>query len=284
VKILKSRNIWVISIVSIISIIIVLIAASIISHNIKLNKYTQYLKDKYGVSDSEIRFKSYKKENYAYEADFYGPYKRKVPSIITYEVKGRTVKVVDNGTTICDDYQIEDISYIAAEHFSKITGYNVEFVEFNSNSIYGNGFSDSMSEYMQTTNNSVISLDNIEDFLVGYKNFDPNLFTSINLYINITSYDDLDTLVEDIDAKLFPYIKRTNLYNMGIWLYQGNGQKLEIIRSSLRNSDILPNYFCNYYVYNLDNIIAYLFCSNRKNFRQIGNFSVDERGIWFFSR
>jgi len=281
---LKSRKIWVISIVSTISIIIVLIAGAIIRHNIKLKKYTEYLKDKYGVSDSEIRFKSYKKEHNVYEGDFYGPYKRKVPSIITYEVNDRTVKVVDNGTTICDDYQIKDISYIAAEHFSKITGYNVEFVEFKSNSRYGNGFSDSLSEYMQTKNNSVITLDNIENFLVGYKNFDPNLFTSINLFINIASYDDLDTLVKDIDAKLFPYIKRTGLYNMGIWLYQGNGQKLAITRSSLRNSKILPHYFCNYYVGDLDNIIAYLFCGTKKNFRQVGNFSVDERGIWFFSR
>ena len=117
----------------------------------------------------------------------------------------------------------------------------MEFVEFKSNSRYGNGFSDSLSEYMQTKNNSVITLDNIENFLVGYKNIDPNLFTSINLFINIASYDDLDTLVKDIDAKLFPYIKRTGLYNMGIWLYQGNGQKLAITRSSLRNSKILPH-------------------------------------------
>ncbi len=204
--------------------------------------------------------------------------------IITYEINGRTVKVVDNGITICDDYHIEDISYIAAEHFSKITGYNVEFVEFKSNSRYGNGFSDSMSIYMQTKNNSVITLDNIESFLVGYKGFDPNLATSINLFINITSYDDLDTLVHDIDSKLFPYIKKTGLYNMGIWLYQGDGQKLEITRGSLRNSKILPHYFCNYYVYNLDNIIAYLFCDTKTNFRQVGNFCVDERGIWFFSR
>ncbi len=80
---MKSKKIWVISIVSIISVIIVLIAWSVISHNIKLKKYTEYLKDKYGVSDSDIRFKSYKKEHYVYEADFYGPYKRKVPDIIT---------------------------------------------------------------------------------------------------------------------------------------------------------------------------------------------------------
>jgi hypothetical protein len=266
--------------------LILLIIGSIINHTIKLNGYSQHLKNKYSLRGRDIRLLSYEKEHTVrISAGMFSSSKRTVPHIITYEVNGRIVKVVDNGTIILDDYQMKEISYIAAEYFSELLGYHVEFVEFNSNSKYGNGYSDALSNYVQTKNNSFVSLKNIEEFLIGYKNFDPYLFTSVNLYVNLTDCDDIYTLINDIDRKLTPFIERTHLNNLGIWLYSGNGEELTIIKSSLRNDKDYPDDFSTYYVDNLENILAYIDNSNRyDNFKRIGNFNVDDRGLWFFGR
>ena len=256
-----------------------------INHTIKLKRYSQYLKDKYSLSDGDIRFLSYEREHTVrIPTQIFQSTKRTVPRIITYEVNGRNVKVVDNGTHILDDYQIKEISYIAAEYFTELLGYTVEFVQFNGNSRYDKGYSDALSHYVQTKNNAYVSLENIEDFLIGYKDFESDYnSTYISLFVNITENEDLYALINDIDVKLTPIVERTGLNNIGIWLYDGNGEELTIVKSTLRNDTNYPDQFNTYYVEHLDHIIAYLDNGRRKdNFERIGNFYVDDRGLWFF--
>ena len=287
---MKSKRILLVIIITIPILIILILMGNIINHNIKMNSYVTHLKNKYGLSDGDIQLVSYEKEhkvNVSSHAFHYLP--RTVPPIITYEVNGRITKVVDNGKIILDDYQMEDIGYIAAEYFSELLGYNVKFVEFSDTFSSGVSYQ-TFSDYFQQTNTPFIFYENIENFLIDYGKFDPidwGAYTTMYLYINLLDDDDINSVLDNFEIKLIPFIKRTNFCKLEIWLYSGNNEDFKIKRGRNMHENLYPDFFINFSVENLENIKGRIFYvdpngNNRNpNFERIGNFYLDDRGLWF---
>ena len=251
-------------------------------------KYSAYLKNKYNLDSADISLISYK-NSYTKPATkgFMSSGSAAVgfPATAIFKVKGKIVTVLD-GKNISDDYQLKDVGLMSAKYFSKLLGLNVTFVQFG-NTYIGDVNDTSLSDLIRGNDLGLITDGNIANLLqrMGLSSKE----NTMTLYVNLRPNESVDYATKILNDKAMQYINQTTLVRFAVWLYQSD-KELPIKNNGVHYPGPALYTYGNYYVDQLDNIKSYLmyvdpYGNNRDpNFDKVGNFYVDNRGLWYRAR
>lgn len=303
----KKRNLTigvvVASIILLVSIIGYVFVWNAIQLDVNTKPYNDYLIKKYNFSKSDLKLLSYEKEHYESTGLSEGTMtygKIYIPTVAIFKISsGKNITVVDDGKNISDNYQIRDISDIAAKYFSVLLKYDVKFVEFRG-TYNGDAFDSELSDFIKNGNNYLVNDNNIEKFLVDLGNNPSSLGdlssgsitspsdSTLTLYVRLSKDDDINLVMNNINIDAMKFIDKVKLTKFGIWLYTDD-ENLSIINAKIE-SVTNQSKFENYYVINLNNIKLYMFYvdpnGNERdpNFDKKGNFYIDDSQMWFSKR
>lgn len=223
----KKRVIKVVAII--LSVILCLLMVNVIISNISTAKYRNYLANKYSFSSLDLILTYYSGSHEMHESTEGAPYTRYIPAKAIFHriTKNESITVIDNKGYISDDYQIRDISDIAAKYFSDTSGQNVKFVEFNGTESGGKDskYEFALSDYIQSENNSLVSDSNIKEFLTDF--LSPGRGNGLSIFAKISPEKNRDVAELDI-VKVFSTLMSKNSYPSIDLLSYSNDAGLQI--------------------------------------------------------
>lgn len=181
----------------------------------RINRMTDFINEKYGVSISSDPIE-YGEEDKTRHSDIFGNgFTRDIPYYAVFPFNDEEIYVIERDGILSDNGQLSDISYMLGDYLTEMTGYEIEFVEIKY--VYnGNTYDTKIAEFLQREYNALITEENIGDF------FDRLCATpDVQLLIYAPENQDNDAMLKETTEKLSQISEKETVREIILYVYSG---------------------------------------------------------------
>ena len=219
---------------------------------IRINRMREFINNKYNTNITDMPLE-YGEENKEISRDILGhTLHRNIPYYAIFPFGDDEIYVIERDGVLSDSGQIREIGYMLGDYMTKITGYEITYVEITT--VYAGGAYDTkIAQFIQEQFNELITDENIDIFFDRICDTED---TELRFYVPET--ENLTELCSGVTEKLSVFGEKETIKSMKLYVYSGD---IEISKYDVRerakdeygNVDYSywPSIFDYYYIKNI---------------------------------